>query len=227
MIFHTRQEANNIRRSLCQNTVEATNSDNPESTINNNGDISENDEDDDVDIERDDDDDIDTETTSADGLDTDIDKAPVASSEEILGYIGSFINSDCTTPTSTKPAHSADKSFDVVSMNAAAVHKQESDSFFACASRTVQSVLESSAFSSNILNSKRTNAPESPEFEADLALATYIQDIVGSSSFLKAKHMVDDRREQINPRKRTVGGADVHPLEREVKQRRNQSYASI
>jgi hypothetical protein len=84
-------------------------------------------------------------------------------------------------------------------------------------------MLDSSIFFKNLLLS---DGSANQAHQHHLALATHLNNLVTSESFIEVQNLMDLTSAARTPRKRSSAVADVLSLERETKQRRHSSYAS-
>ena len=226
MIFATRQEARTIRRRLLTSRVTVSATASPDAT----------EEDDSSESDEDAEDDEGTHGSKDDihqNDDKDGNIPELASSEEILGEMKRIlgIQAPCAAevPRQSSPASARSPlqplNLDLVNLNASAVRKQEVDNYLASTSRGLQTLLESSTFFKNLLRTEQSSV-ESADQTHRLTLATHLNKLVFSESFLEAQHLLGLMNEARTPRKRFTAATDVFPLEREAKQRRRPSYAS-
>jgi len=211
MVFKTRHEAQIIRRSLGIMT-EAVQEDGTEG-----------DDDDENEI-------TDEVNDNNNDNDNEDDGSIPFSSEEALGHIEHALNlTNVSVTVAASMENRADTpafvhpSISTISLNSAAVRKQELDVFLASTERCLQTLRENSAFFQDPSIEEQPSAGISNE----CVLATYLRAIVTSDSFQHAQNLIDVISERKNPRKHQVDTTGILPLERESKQRRHSSYSSL
>jgi hypothetical protein len=223
MMFTTRQEARNIRRNLNADRLRA-----PAAVSSNTGVNDASESGDETDDEDEDAQDSQHETVDQDD-DMESSISNPTSSEDVLDQMERILGIAKEQGPKEAPRQltytQAPEVLRLISLNASAICKQETDHFVTSASRSLQAVIETSVLGKNLFKVNQSSE-ELTDNVNQRAIATHLCNVISSESFLEAQRLVDLASEVRNPRKRTAFVANILPLEQETKQRRHPSYAS-
>ncbi|CAG8740670.1 12003_t:CDS:2, partial [Racocetra persica] len=137
--------------------------------------------------------------------------------------INALVTSPFNIPESTEPISNE---VNIDTLNTTAICKQEFKEFLESTLRSLQILQENSILFQNLIESEQLSMQELYNMNDNRTLMTHLRDLIASSSFKEVQNLVDIMYKDTNPHRRVTSGANILPLEREIKQQRRQSYKS-
>ncbi|CAG8775615.1 18681_t:CDS:2, partial [Racocetra persica] len=133
------------------------------------------------------------------------------------------ITSPFNIPESTEPISNK---ANIDTLNTTAICKQEFKEFLESTLRSLQILQENSILFQNLIESEQLSMQELYNMNDNRTLMTHLRDLIASSSFKEVQNLVDIMYKDTNPHRHVTSGANILPLEREIKQQWRQSYKS-